>query len=120
MNHGLIAKEGKVEWVKQPDLHVAETQIKIEVHFAGLNKADYYQSRGSYHPPPGTTNVLGLECSGVVTEVGQRVKKFSVGQKVMALVQGGAFGSYVVADVESVLPFRSIWIYKVQPYYLNP
>jgi NADPH:quinone reductase len=71
--------------------------VLIEVHFAGLNRADVEQAQGGYPPPAGESLILGLECSGRVKAVGASVTKFRPGEAVMALVAGGAFGNFVVA-----------------------
>jgi NADPH2:quinone reductase len=62
------------------------------------------QSLGLYPPPSGASEVLGLECAGIVEKVGESVGSFKVGDRVMALLTGGGFATYVNADAETVLP----------------
>lgn len=83
------------------------SQILIRVAFAGINRADVEQSQGQYPPPPGSSPILGLECSGFVEAVGSAVTGFKVGDPVMALLTGGAFADFVIADTECVLPIPS-------------
>lgn len=64
---------------------------------------DVMQRQGLYAPPPGVTDIPGLEVSGVVKEVGVSVRKFKVGDEVCALVQGGGYAEYVVAHQDNVL-----------------
>ena len=70
---------------------------------AGLNRADLLQKAGLYPPPPGASQVLGLECSGVITEVGAG-SSWQVGDRVCALLAGGGMAEEVVVDGRHVLP----------------
>ena len=77
--------------------------IRIRVASAGVNRADLMQRRGLYPPPPGASEILGLECAGVVEAVGGGVEKWRVGDRVMALLAGGGYAEEVVVDQGSVL-----------------
>jgi len=90
---GLKAVNGKVKIVEESLAEPAANQTVIQVACGGLNRADVEQANGEYPPPPGVTDLLGLECSGV-----------SGGQRVMALVSGGAFAEHVIADKDCVMP----------------
>jgi putative PIG3 family NAD(P)H quinone oxidoreductase len=70
---------------------------------AGLNRADLLQRAGLYPPPPGASEVLGLECSGVISEVGAG-SSWQVGDRVCALLAGGGMAQEVVVDARHVLP----------------
>ncbi len=70
---------------------------------AGLNRADLLQKAGLYPPPPGASQALGLECSGVVSEVGAG-SSWQVGDRVCALLAGGGMAAEVVVDGRHVLP----------------
>jgi putative PIG3 family NAD(P)H quinone oxidoreductase len=70
---------------------------------AGLNRADLLQKAGLYPPPPGASTVLGLECSGVISEVGAG-SSWQVGDRVCALLAGGGMAEEVVVDGRHVLP----------------
>ena len=72
-----------------------DNEILIKVKAAGLNRADIAQKNGLYPPPPGASEVLGLECSGVVESVGKEVKSKKPGDEVMALLGGGGYAEYV-------------------------
>lgn len=78
--------------------------LRIENHAAGVNRADLMQRRGMYPPPKGSSPLLGLECAGVVTEIGDGVTGFAVGDRVMALLSGGGYAEEVVVDAGSVIP----------------
>jgi len=78
-------------------------QVLIRVHAAGVNRPDIAQRQGVYPPPPGAPDWPGLEVAGEIAALSE-VKDFAVGDKVMALVPGGGYGSYAVADAECLLP----------------
>jgi putative PIG3 family NAD(P)H quinone oxidoreductase len=73
------------------DPHAGDGEITIRVTAAGVNRADLLQRMGHYPPPPGASDILGLEVSGVVASVGAGVAGFSEGDRVMALLEGGGY-----------------------------
>ncbi|MDH1263473.1 zinc-binding dehydrogenase [Pseudomonas sp. GD03944] len=95
--------EGRVEWVEQPALACDVGEVRIRVAAAGLNRADLLQRAGLYPPPPGASEMLGLECAGVITEVGPG-SDWQVGDRVCALLAGGGMAQEVVVDARHVLP----------------
>lgn len=95
--------EGHVEWVETPSPTCDVGQVRIRVAAAGLNRADLLQRAGLYPPPPGASEVLGLECSGVINEVGAG-SSWQVGDRVCALLAGGGMAQEVVVDARHVLP----------------
>ncbi|WP_426111675.1 NAD(P)H-quinone oxidoreductase [Pseudomonas sp. DSP3-2-2] len=95
--------EGRVEWVETPSPALDAGQVRIKVAAAGLNRADLLQRAGLYPPPPGASEFLGMECSGVIAEVGPG-SAWQVGDRVCALLAGGAMAEEVVADARHVLP----------------
>jgi putative PIG3 family NAD(P)H quinone oxidoreductase len=95
--------EGRVEWAEHPTPTCDVGEIRIRVAAAGLNRADLLQRAGLYPPPPGTTDVLGLECAGVVSEVGAGCD-WQIGDRVCALLGGGGMAEEVVVDARHALP----------------
>ena len=79
-------------------------EVLIKVAAAGVNNADLLQARGTYPPPPGASPILGLEVSGTVAALGEGVAQLSMDQKVCALLSGGGYAEYALADAGSVLP----------------
>ena len=78
-------------------------EILIRVAYAGVNRHDCNQrQRGA--PPPGATDILGLEASGHVAACGAGVATYGIGDRVCALTNGGSYADYVIADAELVLP----------------
>ncbi|MDP3848791.1 MAG: NAD(P)H-quinone oxidoreductase [Pseudomonas sp.] len=95
--------EGGVQWVQRPNPDCDVGQIRIQVAAAGLNRADLLQRAGLYPPPPGASDIMGLECAGVVTEVGAG-SAWQVGDRVCALLAGGGMAEEVVVDAGHALP----------------
>ncbi len=95
--------EGRVEWVDEPSPALDVGQVRIKVAAAGLNRADLLQRAGLYPPPPGASEILGMECSGVIAEVGPGAS-WQVGDRVCALLAGGAMAEEAVVDGRHVLP----------------
>jgi putative PIG3 family NAD(P)H quinone oxidoreductase len=79
-------------------------QIRVRVAATAVNRADLLQRRGSYPPPPGESDILGLECAGTVDAVGPGATRFAVGDRVMALLAGGGYAEAVVCDERVALP----------------
>ena len=95
--------EGQLEWAERPAAKCGEGEVRIQVAAAGLNRADLLQLAGHYPPPPGVTDILGLECAGVVSEAGAGASH-QVGDRVCALLAGGGMAEEVVVDSRHVLP----------------
>ncbi len=95
--------EGHLEWADRPSPVCDVGQVRIRVAAAGLNRADLLQRSGLYLPPPGASDILGLECSGVISEVGAG-SSWKVGERVCSLLAGGGMAEEVVVDASHVLP----------------
>ena len=93
----LVADTGKV-----PEVGAGEVLIKVEA--AGINRPDVMQRQGNYNPPPGASQIPGLEVAGEINLVSDGVTKYKVGDKVCALVSGGGYAEYCNAPVPQVLP----------------
>jgi len=78
-------------------------QVQIENHASAVNRADLAQRAGGYPPPPGASSILGLECAGVVREVGAGVSRVEPGDQVCALLAGGGYAETVVVPAGQVL-----------------
>ena len=78
-------------------------ELLVKTAAAGVNYPDTMQRQGSYPPPPGTTDIPGLELAGIVVAAGEGTTKFSVGDRVCALVSGGAYAEYCVVPEPQTL-----------------
>jgi putative PIG3 family NAD(P)H quinone oxidoreductase len=90
-------------WREVPDPVVGVGEVLIEVAAAGVNRADLLQRQGFYPPPPGESDLLGLECSGVVSQVGREVERWQPGDQVCALLAGGGYAEQVVVPEAQVM-----------------
>ncbi len=79
-------------------------EVLIAVRATALNRADLLQRRGLYPPPPGATDVLGLECAGVVEALGPGVTTRKLGERVMALLPGGGYAEQVTVSERLAVP----------------
>jgi putative PIG3 family NAD(P)H quinone oxidoreductase len=90
-------------WGEVPDAEAGHGEVLVEVAASAVNRADLLQRQGHYPPPPGASEVLGLECSGTVAEVGAGVEGWSVGDEVCALLAGGGYAERVAVPAGQVM-----------------
>ena len=90
--------------VQRPVPEVGPDEVLIRVAAAGVNRPDVQQRMGHYPPPPGVTDIPGLEVAGEVVRVGATVREPAVGSRVCALVAGGGYAEYAVAPAVQCLP----------------
>ena len=89
------------------------TQLLVDVHATALNRADLIQRRGGYPPPPGESEILGLEIAGTVSEVGDAVEGgISTGDRVFGLVGGGGYAEQAVIDYRMAMPIPDGWSFE--------
>lgn len=91
-------------WAPHPDPELPRGHVLIDVAATAVNRADLLQRQGFYPPPPGVSNVLGLECSGVISQLGEGVTEWAVGDEVCALLAGGGYAEKVAVPAVQVLP----------------
>jgi NADPH2:quinone reductase len=102
-----ITEPGAPEVLRATDRPVpqpAEKEVLIQVAAAGINRPDVFQRMGFYPPPPGVTDIPGLEVSGTVLAIGSGVTNLFVGDKVCALLAGGGYAEYAIAEEALCLP----------------
>ena len=87
-----------------PDPRPEAGEVLIDVVATAVNRADTLQRMGHYPPPPGASDVIGLECSGRIAELGEGVQGWSVGDEVCALLAGGGYAARVAVPVGQVMP----------------
>lgn len=93
-----------LRWQESATPGLGETDILLDVAAAGVNRADILQRKGFYPPPAGESEILGLECSGVVRAVGSNVSGFASGDQVCALLSGGGYAQQVAVPAGQVMP----------------
>ncbi|AAV93556.1 NAD(P)H-quinone oxidoreductase [Ruegeria pomeroyi] len=93
-----------LQLTQRPRPEPGHGQVLIKVAYAGVNRPDALQRAGAYDPPPGASDLPGLECSGEVVAVGPGAEDVAVGDKVCALLPGGGYADYVVTPAAHCLP----------------
>jgi putative PIG3 family NAD(P)H quinone oxidoreductase len=95
--------ESVLKLAEVPDPVLKPEEIMIGVTHAGLNRADLMQRQGFYPPPPGASEIIGMECAGRVIEVGPKVTGWKVGERAMALLPGGGYAEKAAAHHGSAM-----------------
>ena len=98
-----------LSWQDVPDPVPGEGEVLIRVEAAGVNRADLSQRAGHYPPPPGASEILGLEVSGSVAQLGPNVSNVQVGQNVCVLLSGGGYAELVAAPAGLLMPVPESW-----------
>lgn len=102
-----IAHPGGPEVLRAVNRHTpmpSSGEVLIRVHAAGVNRPDISQRLGKYPPPPGVSDIPGLEVAGVVAALGAAVTRWKIGDTVCALIAGGGYAEYCVAPEPQCLP----------------
>jgi putative PIG3 family NAD(P)H quinone oxidoreductase len=93
-----------LEWTEVPDPSPGPGEVLLDVVATAVNRADLMQRQGFYPPPPGASDIPGLECSGVIAELGEGVTDWQVGDEVCALLAGGGYAEKVAVPATQLLP----------------
>ena len=88
------------------------TQLLVDVHVTALNRADLVQRRGGYPPPPGESEILGLEIAGTVAAMGSAVTGWAEGDKVFGLIGGGGYAEQAVIDYRMAMRIPDGWSFE--------
>lgn len=93
----------RLAWRDAPEPEIGPGCVRIAVAATAVNRADLVQRAGNYPPPPGASDIMGLECAGEVVEVGEGVTRVGPGDHVCALLAGGGYAEQVVVPAGQVL-----------------
>jgi putative PIG3 family NAD(P)H quinone oxidoreductase len=93
-----------LQWSEVPDPQLADGEVLIRVTASAVNRADLLQRQGFYPPPPGASEYPGLECSGVIEQVGSGVSGWTIGDECCALLAGGGYAELVAVPAGQVMP----------------
>src|SRR5690242_10464063 len=93
-----------LEWSEVADPQVRPGEVLVDVVASAVNRADLLQRQGHYPPPPGASEIIGLECAGRIAALGEGVTGWSVGDEVCALLAGGGYAQKVAVPAAQVLP----------------
>ena len=103
----LINDDKSLRWDFVPTPKIKDDEVLVKISAAALNRADLMQREGDYPPPPGAPDWMGLEISGVITEIGSIAKEksaFKVADKVCALLGGGGYAEYAAVKYDMLMP----------------
>ena len=93
----------RLRWVEVPDPILGSGEVLVEVHATALNRADLMQRAGRYPPPPGASEVLGLEMAGRIAALGEGVVGWSVGERVCSLMPGGGYAELAAVPASMLM-----------------
>jgi putative PIG3 family NAD(P)H quinone oxidoreductase len=96
-------------WEEAPDIQCGPEEVLVNVKATAVNRADLLQAMGLYPPPPGESEILGLEMAGVIAAVGDAVKGRQIGDKVLALLPGGGYAQQVAVHYQMLIELPGSW-----------
>lgn len=99
----IIATADRLVWGDAEEPALGPGQVRLTNYATAVNRADLLQRRGGYPPPAGASSILGLECAGIVAEIGEGVTRVAPGDAVCALLAGGGYAETVVVPAGQVL-----------------
>lgn len=111
MRAALVSEPGKPEQITIGETSVPvlkDKHVLLKVYYSAINRADTLQRQGKYPPPPGESNILGLEAAGTVEKLGPGATKWKIGDRVMALVGGGGNAEFVAVHESHLLPVHAL------------
>ena len=100
----IVSNNKDLLWSEAKKPKILDDEVLIKIKATAVNRADVVQKNGFYPPPPGASEILGLECSGVIEAIGKNVKKRKVGEKVCALLAGGGYAQYASCPEQQAVP----------------
>lgn len=99
----------ELRWEDVPDPVPGDLEVVLEIVATAVNRADLLQARGLYPPPPGESPILGLEAAGRVAALGGKVRGWSLGDRVCALVPGGGYAERCAVHHALLMPLPQEW-----------
>jgi putative PIG3 family NAD(P)H quinone oxidoreductase len=99
-------------WQDVPAPAYSADEVLVDIHATALNRADLAQRAGHYPPPPGASDILGLEMAGRIAAVGANVSGWQIGDRVCALLSGGGYAEQVNTPVSMLMPIPDAWSYE--------
>ncbi len=96
--------DSKLQVTKRPIPNPSDDEVLIKVSAAGINRPDIMQRKGLYPPPTGASDIPGLEIAGTILSIGSKVTSVNIGDNICALVTGGGYAEYCLAEAALCLP----------------
>ncbi len=112
--YGIVVHQTKsgprLSWEEVPDVSYEADEVLVKVMATAVNRADLLQARGAYPPPPGASEILGLEMAGMIIAKGEQVSdEWKIGDRVCALLPGGGYAERVAVPAEMLLRLPDSW-----------
>lgn len=101
----------RLSWEEVPDIRIGPEEVRVRAHATAVNRADLLQARGQYPPPPGESEILGLEVAGEIVELGSAVRGWKRGDRVCALLAGGGYAEEVKVHHRMLVKLPDDWDY---------
>ncbi len=105
-------KKPRLVWEEVPGVIPKPDEVLVDIKATAVNRADLLQAMGQYPPPPGESEILGLEMAGVVAARGGRVKGCHIGDRVIGLLSGGGYARQVAIHSAMLLPMPDSWSFS--------
>ena len=100
----IVSENKELIWADSEKPEILDNEVLIKIKATAVNRADVVQKNGFYPPPLGASEILGLECSGIIEAIGKNVKKRKAGEQVCALLAGGGYAQYASCPEEQAIP----------------
>ena len=100
----IVSENKELIWADSEKPEILDNEVLIKIKATAVNRADVVQKNGFYPAPLGASEILGLECSGIIEAIGKNVKKRKVGEQVCALLAGGGYAQYASCPEEQAIP----------------
>ena len=102
-------QEPVLVWQEVENIGFGQDEVLVAVKATAVNRADLMQAKGAYPPPPGASEILGLEMAGVIEAVGDDVDDWQVGDRVCALLPGGGYAEKAAVPAEMLMKLPDAW-----------
>ena len=102
-------KEPVLVWEAVPDISCAPEEVLVDIKATAVNRADLLQAMGSYPPPAGESQIIGLEMSGVIAAVGEAAQGWQIGDRVLGLLAGGGYAQQVAVHPQMLIRLPDSW-----------
>ena len=106
------SETSEISWRTVPEPLAAPGEVVIDIHASAVNRADLLQRTGNYPPPPGSPPYMGLEASGVISELGEGINEWRIGDRVCTLLSGGGYAERVASPASMLIRIPDDWSFE--------
>lgn len=111
----IVKRENKkplLSWEEVPGVQCNPDEVLVDVKATAVNRADLLQALGLYPPPPGESEILGLEMAGVIASIGDAVRDRKIGDQVLALLPGGGYAQQAIVNHQMLIELPASWSFS--------